>query len=315
MIHQEIIDQIYNGSINYRDLPKEMRKNRHIATAAIIYDPSNFDIVSRPLLDDYSLMLDVLKYHGHLIKYFPSRDIFEDYNIVLAAVTNDGMVLKYVFNYEIKCEYYVDVEYHRGGRYTDIIEEIINDDKKNFINNFEIVIAAVTQDGLALQYASEELKSDFEIVIAAVKQNGLSIRFASDELQNNLTIIINAIAQDSCAVWDLPFELYATFKEILENAETNNIKYFYDKINDGTLIPCAQIWIKYFPQEIIKELNEWVKIIKHESRNLFNVLFNNDKQKLGYYDPVRSNIMSYFEPLETQKKRDPIINDILSFSL
>jgi hypothetical protein len=315
MIHQEIINQIYDGSINYRELPKEMKKNRHIVTAAIICDPSNIEIVSRPLLDDYSLMLDVLKYHGHLIKYFPSRDIFEDYNIVLTAVTNDGMVLKEVFNYEIKCTYHIEIEYHRGGRYTDIIEEIINDDKKNFIDNFEIVLAAVTQNGSALQYASDELKNNFEIVLAAVRQNGLSIYFASDELQNNITIIINAIAQDVDAVWDLEFELYVLFQTIIENAETNNIKYFYEKINDGTLIPCAQIWIKYFPQEIIMELNCWVKIIKHEYRNLFKVLFNSDKQKLGYYDPVRSNIMSYFEPLESQKKRIAIINDILSFSL
>ena len=46
----------------------------------------------------------------------------------------------------------------------------------------EIVLAAVTQDGSALQYASNELQADREIVLAAVKQEGRTLMYASDEL-------------------------------------------------------------------------------------------------------------------------------------
>ncbi len=39
-------------------------------------------------------------------------------------------------------------------------------------NNKEIVLAAVKKTGLALEFASENLKNDKEVVIAAVKQDG-----------------------------------------------------------------------------------------------------------------------------------------------
>jgi len=41
----------------------------------------------------------------------------------------------------------------------------------------------VKQDGLALEYASENLKADREIVLAAVQQNGLALEYAPEELQ------------------------------------------------------------------------------------------------------------------------------------
>ena len=47
----------------------------------------------------------------------------------------------------------------------------------------EAVLAAVQQDGDALQYASEELKADKEVMLAAVQQAGQSLLFASEELQ------------------------------------------------------------------------------------------------------------------------------------
>ena len=42
------------------------------------------------------------------------------------------------------------------------------------------VLEAVKEDGLALDYASEDLKADREIVLAAVKQNGLALCISSN---------------------------------------------------------------------------------------------------------------------------------------
>ena len=42
---------------------------------------------------------------------------------------------------------------------------------------------AVRQDGMALCYASNELKADREIVLEAVRQNDSALRYASKELQ------------------------------------------------------------------------------------------------------------------------------------
>jgi hypothetical protein len=45
------------------------------------------------------------------------------------------------------------------------------------------VLAAVGQSGMALRYASAELKDDREIVLAAVANDGRSLRFTSSALQ------------------------------------------------------------------------------------------------------------------------------------
>jgi hypothetical protein len=49
-------------------------------------------------------------------------------------------------------------------------------------NNREIVILAVSNDGMALEFASTEFGSDREIVLLSVKNNAKSLIFASDEI-------------------------------------------------------------------------------------------------------------------------------------
>ncbi len=49
-------------------------------------------------------------------------------------------------------------------------------------SNREIVILAVTNDGLALEFAANEFKSDKKIVLLAVTNNKNSLVFASEEI-------------------------------------------------------------------------------------------------------------------------------------
>jgi hypothetical protein len=48
----------------------------------------------------------------------------------------------------------------------------------------------VQQDGLALEYASAELRGDREIVLAAVQQDGWALYFASTELRGDREIVL-----------------------------------------------------------------------------------------------------------------------------
>jgi len=52
----------------------------------------------------------------------------------------------------------------------------------------EAVMAAVQQDGLALQMAPGELKNNREVVIAAVRNNSLAWQFASNELLSDVEV-------------------------------------------------------------------------------------------------------------------------------
>jgi thiol-disulfide isomerase/thioredoxin len=63
----------------------------------------------------------------------------------------------------------------------------------------EVVMAAVQKNGLALQYASDEMKNDKDVVTAAVQQNGLALEFASEKLKNDTDVVTAAVQQDGRA--------------------------------------------------------------------------------------------------------------------
>ena len=57
----------------------------------------------------------------------------------------------------------------------------------------EIVEPAVRQNGLALQFASDAFKKDGWIVIDAMKQNFQALKYAADELKSDRHFILKAI--------------------------------------------------------------------------------------------------------------------------
>ena len=50
----------------------------------------------------------------------------------------------------------------------------------------EVVMAAVNNNGMALQCASDEFKADKEVVMAAVSNDEDALEFAADELKEKL---------------------------------------------------------------------------------------------------------------------------------
>ncbi|MCH9689476.1 MAG: DUF4116 domain-containing protein [Gammaproteobacteria bacterium] len=63
----------------------------------------------------------------------------------------------------------------------------------------DLVLAAVENYGLALQFASGELKNDFDVVLAAVTQDPNAIQFASEALQED-DEILSALPEDNLAI-------------------------------------------------------------------------------------------------------------------
>ena len=67
-------------------------------------------------------------------------------------------------------------------------------------NDRAVVLAAVAQRGWALRYASETLKNDREVVLAAVKQRGSALEYASEDLKNDRDFVLAAVAQHGSAL-------------------------------------------------------------------------------------------------------------------
>eukprot|EP00971_Amphidinium_carterae_P256812 5099008-Amphidinium_carterae.2 len=64
----------------------------------------------------------------------------------------------------------------------------------------EVVLAAVRQDGFALEFAAEECKRDRDIVLEAVRQHGYALKFAVEEYKKDREIVLEAVRHHAWAL-------------------------------------------------------------------------------------------------------------------
>ena len=85
----------------------------------------------------------------------------------------------------------------------------------------EVVLAAVAQDGAALQHASAKLKADKEVVLAAVAQNGNALEHASAKLKADKEVVLAAVTQNWRA-WYCASDALKADKEVVLAAMAHN---------------------------------------------------------------------------------------------
>jgi hypothetical protein len=71
----------------------------------------------------------------------------------------------------------------------------------DYTNNKEVVIAAVKNNGQALEFASTSLQEDKEVVMAAVKNDGSAIQFASALLQKDKDVLLASVKNNIYALY------------------------------------------------------------------------------------------------------------------
>ena len=71
---------------------------------------------------------------------------------------------------------------------------------RNLFNERSFVLAAVTQDGRALTFAHNSLKSDRDVVLAAVTNYGYALEFVDESLQEDRDVVLAAVTQDGYAL-------------------------------------------------------------------------------------------------------------------
>jgi hypothetical protein len=68
------------------------------------------------------------------------------------------------------------------------------------VNERNIILAAVRQNGYSLEYVDEQFKNDKEIVLTAIRQTGNALQYASSSLRANRNIVLNAVNQNGLAI-------------------------------------------------------------------------------------------------------------------
>ena len=103
----------------------------------------------------------------------------------------------------------------RDGNLLEYAEDFQDDD--------EVALAAVRQNGMALQFANTELSDGFldkELVLEAVKQNGMALQYADERLRADKQVVLAAVKQNPDAV-DLVHHCLRNDKEVWLTAVSN----------------------------------------------------------------------------------------------
>ena len=95
----------------------------------------------------------------------------------------------------------------------------MNGEQKTYWSDEISVLAAVKENGLNLEHASDDLKGEKEVVLAAVTQNGLALEYASDDLKDEKDVIKTAAIK---AGWIDDSDTFDTARDILIAAVTKD---------------------------------------------------------------------------------------------
>ena len=173
-----------------------MQNDPAIATVAINQNIDTMANVDQTLTENAEFMLAALASpnvtsHPDVLAWC-QQHLMEDRDFFLSAVRIDGKVLQNA--------------------------KSLNPD---FEGDAEIVLAAVSQNGLALDYASDLLKNDRTIVLAAVQSDGMALLYASDFLRNDTSIFLAAVQSNGMALQFGPEE-FEDIREIVLVALQND---------------------------------------------------------------------------------------------
>eukprot|EP00929_Paragymnodinium_shiwhaense_P112116 TRINITY_DN80371_c0_g1_i1.p1 TRINITY_DN80371_c0_g1~~TRINITY_DN80371_c0_g1_i1.p1 ORF type:complete len:466 (+),score=81.97 TRINITY_DN80371_c0_g1_i1:118-1515(+) len=82
----------------------------------------------------------------------------------------------------------------------------------------EVVFAAIRQKASAVQWATEELRADREVALATVSQNGTALEFVSEGLRGDREIVLAAVRQKGSALRYVPKRALRADPEVLQAA-------------------------------------------------------------------------------------------------
>ena len=140
-------------------------------------------------------VLEQVKKEGTLLRK-AIKALRQDKEVIKVAVLNNSNAFRKVdVDYKSTLAkdkpFFIDILKENG-----LLLEYASDELQSDI---DIVSTAITNNGLSIRYV-DTFSNDISVVFMAISQNGMALEFASEELQNNFFIVLNAVLQNGFAI-------------------------------------------------------------------------------------------------------------------
>ena len=157
------------------------------------------------------------------ILWFANKSLFNNVNFLL-ALRDDIVGLNYVWE---NCQRRDDPEFMSQllAKFPKL--SLLRHAHEILRGNREVILTAVSQNGMNMQFAHETMKRDREVILAAVTQNGMAVYFAHKTMKSDREVILAAVTQNGMAV-QFAHETMKSDREVILAAVTQNgmaIKY------------------------------------------------------------------------------------------
>lgn len=126
--------------------------------------------------------------------YFLSDKHSVDFDVALAAVTKNPSTYEFLNDTLKEDKRLALIAITDKGENLQFAPNTLKKDKA-------FVLQAVHYDGMALIYASRELRNDVDVLRVAIDENYNSLQFASSSLRDNRTTILEAVNIDKLAIY------------------------------------------------------------------------------------------------------------------
>ena len=177
-------------------IPPKLRNDRRIALASVKKNAFAFEKLPNEFRDDKEIALEAVKNNGCVIE-FASERLKQDDEVMYEAASSNFNALEYASPDQLRNRDLILRIAKRNGKIFCMDYEM---NRYGYPKDREIVLAAVSNYGNALKYASKELQNDKEVVLTAVKNaewddchNDTAFMYASDELKHDREVVETAV--------------------------------------------------------------------------------------------------------------------------
>jgi hypothetical protein len=180
---------------DYKRAPDDLKNNPDVAKALVEKHGLALEIVPEPLRDNKEVVLAAVREYGGALRY-ASEKLRDDAKVVLEAIGSTVRSIEYAST-RLKSDREIVLKALSQEASWDMLANV----DPSFRSDLQMVMAAVSNTGCALEHASDNLKEDRDVCLTAVKQDGKAIQYVGDCLfQDDREIALEAAKSNSEAL-------------------------------------------------------------------------------------------------------------------
>ena len=218
----QVIARINEFPLDLFYASETIRNDREVVEIAIRKDGKAIKYANHVLRAERDLCLIAVTSDGLALNYI-SPKLKNDEEIITTAISQNPRAIRYAKNItHAAIKSALNKHACAVVRYCAVCMTPAN---HSVLFNKETSLIGVTQDGLCLQNLPPEMRVDYDVVLAAVQQNGEAVGFALGDLRSNKDIAMAALKQHGSAYSFVDYSLRDDKELLMEALKTDGTCY------------------------------------------------------------------------------------------